>query len=155
MSSAVNQPDTDSLSTLVRTKLVLVELLACLAQKQLAVAEHGETTEILRLLSAKQTVLARFGEIQRQLEPFRAQDPESRAWRSAADRLRCRQEAKRCDELLAEAMCVEKQGEAALLRRRDQAASRLAGASAASEAHAAYSRQPQSPAPAVQLHGEG
>ena len=147
--------DTDRLAALVQAKLKILEMLARLAQRQLELAKHGESAELLKLLAAKQTVLGQLNQVERQLDPFRAQDPESRVWRSAADRQRCQHDAARCDELLAETMQVERQGEAALLHRRDQAASALASASAAGEVQAAYSGPRSLPAASIHLHCEG
>jgi len=155
MNSTVTEYDTDVLAALVAAKLKILELLAQLARKQLALADQGQTTDLLKLLAAKQTVLAQLQHVERRLDPFRSQDPETRIWRSALDRQRCQEQAARCDELLAETMGVEKQGEAAMLRRRDHAASVLAGASAAADAQAAYAG-PVFPAPAaLHLHCEG
>lgn len=155
MNTHVTEHDTDLLAALVAAKLKILELLAQLARKQLALAEGGETTDLLKLLAAKQTVLTQLQQIERRLDPFRPQDPESRVWRSQADRQRCQAHATRCDELLAETMRLEKLGEAAVLRRRDQAGSALANATAAADAQAAYAA-PQLPAPStMHVHCEG
>jgi flagellar biosynthesis/type III secretory pathway chaperone len=155
MNTTVTEHDTDLLAALVGAKLKILELLAQLARKQLALADQGQTTDLLKLLAAKQTVLAQLQQVERRLDPFRSQDPETRVWRSQADRHRCQVHATRCDELLAETMRLEKQGEAAMLRRRDHAASALAGASAAADAQAAYAG-PVLPTPAaLHLHCEG
>jgi flagellar biosynthesis/type III secretory pathway chaperone len=155
MHTPVFEHDTDLLAALVAAKLKILELLAQLARKQLALADRGESTDLLKLLAAKQTVLAQLQHVERRLDPFRSQDPEARVWRSPADRQRCQERANRCDELLAETMRVEKQGEAAMIRRRDQAASVLAGAAAAADAQAAYAGPALAPPVALQLHCEG
>ena len=155
MHTPVFEHDTDLLAALVAAKLKILELLAQLAHKQLALADRGESTDLLKLLAAKQTVLAQLQHVERRLDPFRSQDPEARVWRSPADRQRCQERANRCDELLAETMRVEKQGEAAMIRRRDQAASVLAGAAAAADAQAAYAGPALVPPIALQLHCEG
>jgi flagellar biosynthesis/type III secretory pathway chaperone len=154
MQTTVTTSDTNLLAALVGSKLRILELLVRLAHKQLSLADRGETTDLLKVLAAKQTVLAQLNQIERQLDPFRAQDPETRVWRTAADRQSCQRDAERCDELLAETMRVEKAGEAALIRRRDQVAGVLAEANAAGEAQAAYAG-PVSPAAALHLRCEG
>ncbi len=155
MPITVTTSDTDRLAALVQAKLKILEMLARLAQRQLDLAEQGESAELLKLLAAKQTVLGQLNQVERQLDPFRAQDPDVRVWRSAADRQRCQCDAARCDELLTQTMHVERQGEAALLHRRDQAASALASASAAGEAQAAYSGPVSLPSVSIHLHCEG
>ncbi len=155
MHTTVTSSDTDLLAALVGAKLKILELLARLAQKQLSLADRGETTDLLKLLAAKQTVLGQLGQVERQLDPFRAQDPETRVWRTAADRQRCQRDAERCDALLAETMRVERAGETSLMRRRDEVASVLAGANAAGEAQAAYAGPSLAPSAPVHLHCEG
>ncbi|MEX2173557.1 MAG: hypothetical protein WD872_04290 [Pirellulaceae bacterium] len=147
--------DTDRLAELVAVKLKIVELLAQLARRQIALVGDGQMADLLKLLSAKQTVLAQLQQVERQLDPFRTQNPETRTWRTPADRIRCQERARRCEELLAETMHLEKEGEAGMLRRRDSAAAVLHGVSAAADAHAAYAA-PHDPSPALlHLHCEG
>jgi hypothetical protein len=155
MLAAVKQLETETLAGIVQAKLALAELLERLAARQLDLAQQGELTDLIKLLAAKQTVLGQLSQIERQLDHFRSQDPESRAWRSPADRHRCQQQARRCDELLAETMRLEKEGEVALALRRNRAAELLAQTSAAGEAQAAYAQQPIAPSPAMHLHWEG
>jgi hypothetical protein len=149
----VNELDTNRLSELIGAKLKMVELLAQLARRQLALVEAGETSDLLKLLAAKQSVLARMQEVERLLDPFREQDPDARVWRSVEDRSRSQDQARRCDELLAETMRLEKEGEAGVVRRRDAAAAVLASARAAADVQAAYAA-PLAPPP-IQLHCEG
>lgn len=150
-----NPLETDRLAELVAVKLKIVELVVQLARRQLALVQGGDLTDLLKLLAAKQTVLAQLARIQRELDPFRAQEPETRAWRSPGDRLRCQEHARQCDDLLAEAMRLEKQGEAGMLARRDSAAALLSNVSAAVDAHSAYAGPPLARPAALQLHCEG
>jgi hypothetical protein len=139
----------------VAAKLKILELLTQLARRQLALVEGGEITDLVKLLAAKETVLGQLQTLERQLDPFRNEDPETRHWPAAGDRVRCRADARRCDELLAEALRLEKQGEAVMLRRLDAAAAVLQGVSAAVEVQAAYAA-PQIGSPLPQhVHCEG
>jgi hypothetical protein len=147
-------PDTKRLAGLVAAKLKILELLVQLARRQLFLAQEGEIADLMKLLAAKQTVLGQLQTIERELDPFRAQDPESRPWPTPGERLACQQQAERCDELLAEAMSLEKRGEAEMLRRRDSAAAVLQGVSAAVEVHAAYAGSSPTQLP-LHLHCEG
>ncbi|MCI0359252.1 MAG: hypothetical protein L0211_12300 [Planctomycetaceae bacterium] len=147
--------DTDLLAALVAARLKILELLVQLAREQLVLADRGATSQLLKLLAAKQAVLAQLRAVQSRLDPFQLQDPEARLWRSPADRQRCQQEARRCEELLAESMRLEQQSELAMVHRRDRAAGVLAGAASATEAHAAYAGCHDSPPAALHLHCEG
>src|SRR5262245_25445079 len=122
MTTPVTEFDTDLLAALVAARRKILELLVQLARQQLALADRGGATELFNLLAAKQAVLAQLRDVQRQLDPFSQQDPQARIWRSSADRQRCQLEAHRCEELLAESMRLEKEGELAMVRRRDHAA---------------------------------
>lgn len=146
---------TDRLAELVAAKLKVLELLQQLAQRQLALTQGGDVSDLLKLLAAKQTVLAQLQQLERLLDPFRHEDAEARVWRSPDDRRRCQEAANRCDQLLSQTMQLERDGEAEMLRRRDSAAAALNGVGAAADATAAYGGSlPPSPALAG-LHCEG
>lgn len=150
----MNVADTDRLSELIAAKLKVVELLSGLARRQLELAEQAEMTALLKVLSAKQTVLDQLQRLERQLDPYRDQDPERRVWRSAADRQRCQQQMDQCGHVLNEVMMLEKQGEAALVRRRQAAAIALEHVQSATDARTAYATPESLAAPSV-LHCEG
>jgi hypothetical protein len=142
-----NPPGTLRLAELIRVKLKIIELLAGLARKQLALAESGDTGELIKLLAAKDTVLAQLHTIERQLDPFRAEDPEARVWLSPGERVRCQEHVRQCDELLAATMNLERQAEAVMLRRRDQAAEQLVEVTGAAAAATAYTDPTRSVTP--------
>jgi hypothetical protein len=131
----------------VETQL-LAELLGrkhdCLAQlyelggQQLALAESGDITQLLKVLAAKQRLLTRLQELEGELDPFRSQQPEERQWPSAEERARCAQIIERSESLFRDLLAREKQSEQALGRRRDEAAARLEQAHSASQARGAY-----------------
>lgn len=134
----MNVADTDRLSELIAAKLQVVELLGGLARRQLELAEQAEMAALLKVLAAKQTVLDQLQRLERQLDPYREQDPERRIWRSAADRQRCQQRMDQCGQVLNEVLLLEKQGEAALVRRRQAAALALEQVQSATDARTAY-----------------
>lgn len=147
--------ETDRLAALVAAKCQVVDLLVTLAERQLQLAEAGETHALFKLLAAKQGVLEQLQRLEREIDPFRTQDPESRLWRTPADRAQCQRQAQQAAERLARAMTLEKQGEAAMVRRRDAAAAAIEAAQSATDARVAYfSGFAMSPAPAA-LQCEG
>jgi hypothetical protein len=139
----MNYLDTDRLAALIAATCQVAELLLRLAERQLELAGGGQTQAIIKLLAAKQGVLEQLHRLEREIDPFRAQDPESRHWRSPADRAACQAQAQQSADLLARAMALEKQGEAAMLRRREAAAAALAAVQSAADARTAYA--PASP----------
>ena len=130
--------ETLRLVQLVDCKLQILELLSRLARQQLEIIATGDMTSLLRLLSAKQTVMDQLQKVERQLDPFRDQHPDARAWPSPADRERCQQKVQRCNELVSEMMQLQRQAEAEMVRRRNDAAENLSGVHSASEARLAY-----------------
>ncbi len=134
--------ETDLLAELIGKKLAILEQLRDLSRRQSDLITDGEIQRLLTLLSAKQTLLAELQKIQKRLEPFRQQNPDARTWRNPADRQRCRQVAERCETLLGEIMLVEKQSEAEMARRRDDAVARLQNTHSSAEATRAYINTP-------------
>ncbi len=131
--------ETDLLANLIDQKHEVLSQLGELSRRQLALAAaEGDMTPLLSVLGVKQQLLGRLTTIERQLDAFREQEPESRLWRSAADRTRCARAAEQCRTLLAELTSLEKQGLNDLLGRRDAAAARLKAAGAATQAREAY-----------------
>jgi hypothetical protein len=147
--------DTDRLAALIAAKSQVAELLVRLARRQLELATGGQTQALLRLLAAKQSILDQLHRLEREIDPFRAQDPESRRWRSPADRTACQRQAEQAAALLAEAMSLEKQGEAVMLRRRDAAAAELSAAQSAADARSAYAGGPVQASVSSALQYEG
>jgi hypothetical protein len=150
----MNVTDTDRLSELIAAKLQVVQLLVGLARRQIELAEQAEMASLLKLLAAKQTVLDQLQRLERELDPYRDQDPERRVWRSPADRQRCQLQMDACGRALGEAMTLEKQGEAAMVRRRQAAAEALLHVQSAADAAAAYA-VPESLPASSEIHCEG
>ena len=141
------------LAALVSGKRQVLELLVRLSRRQLELIAGGDTSALVKLLTAKEKVLAQLQVLERQLDPFRSEDPDQREWPSPAARAACQQEADRANALLTEAMQLEREAEAAMIGRRDAAAAALASAQVASDAAAAYAAGAL-PGPAS-LHVEG
>jgi len=145
--------DTDRLAALIAAKLQVLEILARLSRRQLAMIDGGEMTALVKLLTSKQTVMSQLQTLEQQLLAFRNDDPEARVWRSSEDRSACQAQADRCNALLAEALTLEKQAEEAMLRRRDMVAKALSAAQSATDARAAYSAMPLGAPAALQVEG--
>jgi hypothetical protein len=130
--------DTARLAALISAKLQVLEILARLSRRQLELIAGGDTPALLKLLTAKETVLAQLTALERQLDPFRSEDPDRRTWRTLAERAACQRDAERANVLLAEALQLERQAEAAMTTRRDAAAAALSAVQGASDARTAY-----------------
>lgn len=133
-----NTLDTERLADLIGRKHDVLVQLCDVSRRQISVICDGDMSELLVMLSAKQTLLVQIQQIERRLDPFRSQDPESRHWPSGDQRQRVAGVAQRSEELLGEIMQIENQCERELSRRRDEAAHRLDGAADASLARTGY-----------------
>jgi hypothetical protein len=129
---------TDELANLVARKRDVLSHLRALAVRQFELAEGSDWSELEKVLSAKERLLALVVQLEAQLDPFRADNPDDRVWESCEARQACREQSRECAALLAEIMRLERQSEEAMVRRRDAAAARLAGLQAGGAAHAAY-----------------
>lgn len=146
--------ETDQLANLIAAKHKLLTQLQILSKRQLETISQNDASLLLRMLSAKQKMLDHLQTIESQLNPYRSQDPQSRQWRTQQDRQNTAQLAKQCELLLTELMTLEKQGEAVLRRRRDEAAQQLQGAHNAEQARKAYVRPVELPRNQLDMSSE-
>jgi hypothetical protein len=144
--------NTEQLAALVAAKLQVLKVLVQLSRRQTELIDAGEMTILIKLLAAKQTVMNQLQTLEKQLEPFRDEDPEQRRWQTPAQRATCQAQAQSASGLLAEALELEQQAETAMLRRRDNAAAALAAVQAASDARGAYVTGPVT---IHSMHAEG
>lgn len=130
---------TNLLARLIDEKHKVLVQLVDLSRRQLALAEGSEEVNpLLSVLAVKQQLISRLMGLEKLLDPFRAQDPDSREWPTPADRRRCAERADNCRELLEELMQMEQDGMDHLCQRRDLAAAQLQTVSAADQARKAY-----------------
>jgi len=130
--------ETETLASLIDNKYEVLSLLRQLARAQVDVVRDGDMTRLMKLLATKRVLLNQLQNVERQIDPFRSQDPESRQWRSPQRRQQARDMTTRCESLLNEIMLVEKQCEGELVVRRDAAATRLQGIHSLTQATDAY-----------------
>lgn len=130
--------DTATLAQLVHRKRECLAQLASLVRRQQTLIEEEQMALLLDVLAAKQRLLRGLDEIERALDPYRAEQPDQRRWPTPDDRRRCADELEDCRRLLDQIVTQERQCEGELSRRRDQAAERLQGTHRARDARNAY-----------------
>jgi flagellar biosynthesis/type III secretory pathway chaperone len=145
--------NTERLAALITTKQQVLQILVQLSQRQLALIAAGEMTTLIKLLAGKQTVMNQLQTLERELSVFRDEDPEQRVWSSPAERTACQVRAEQCNTLLSEAMNLEKRAEAAMVDRRQAAATALAAVQAGADARAAYDSIPPTLLASLQMEG--
>ncbi len=147
--------DTNILADLIHGKHGLLLQLRDLGRRQLELIEANDLTQLLKLLASKQKLLTALQELERRLDPFRSQDPETRVWRTADDRDRCARTAAECEVVRAEIVRGERMSETRLTFRRDEAASRLHGVHQASQIRHAYTEGGELERRQLDLSSEG
>lgn len=135
--------ETDLLLQLAARRQDLLEQLYTLGRRQLELIDQRDMTQLIHVLSAKHHVLADLMQVEKRIDPFRNQDPESRRWREAGLRRRCGEHVGEGDRLLCEIRGQEKVAEDLLRRHRDEAAARLRVAHSAAQTRLAYSAPAQ------------
>ena len=129
---------TDNLADLIDKRHRCLLQLRDLGTKQSELIAAGEMGPLLRLIGAKNQLIAALQTIEKDLAPFHGQDPESRSWPTSAARAKCAEQAGKCQRLLAEVMELERQNEQNMIARRDQVATQLQTAQSAGAARGAY-----------------
>lgn len=129
---------TDVLAELMHTKRKVLEQLCATARRQSELINTGEMTGLIRLLSGKQKLVNALHAVERGLEPYRNENPESRVWASPAQRAACQQDAAECSRLLDGLLAKEHEQELQMVDRRDLVASQLRQVQSAHEAASAY-----------------
>ncbi len=144
---------TEQLARLVNAKRQVLKIVVQLAERQVELIGAGQIEDLMKLLAAKQTVLAQLQTLERELAPYRDDDPEQRAWASPAARAACQAEAAQANTLIASSLELERKAESLMLARRDAAGHTLSTFQAATDARAAYA--PALGFSAAALHMEG
>jgi hypothetical protein len=129
---------TTLLADLVRRKHGVLVQLCDVGRRQKEIVERGETTALLELLAAKQTMISVLQQVERELAPFHAEHPDARDWATADVRARCAEQAADCNRLLAEVVELERHSADRMAIRRNDVAAQLQQVYAAGQARTAY-----------------
>jgi flagellar biosynthesis/type III secretory pathway chaperone len=129
---------TETLKQLLEGKHECLQTLRALGVRQIEQIDAGDMSTLMRILSAKQSLLANLQQIEQDLQPYKAEQPETRVWKSPADRQRSVQLAAECQTLLAEIILQEKEAESRLVVQRNDAEHHLRGMHLAAGAQHAY-----------------
>jgi hypothetical protein len=134
-------PSTEQLAELIAKKHEVLSQLRSVGLRQADLVGSGEIAALLKLLAAKQNLITALQELERELKPYYAGDPDKRAWRSPKERARCAQQANECNALLEEIVRLEKLGAEKMNERRDNVAEQLQQVHAAAHVRSAYQAQ--------------
>ncbi len=147
----MSTPATQVLAELIREKRRVLSQLHLVGKRQGELVALGDVAALLKLLAAKQKLLAGLQALEARLEPYRNEDPEQRNWPTPQHRTACAADADECRRLLAEIMEMERAHEQQMMQRRDGVAEQLQRVHVAHGANDAYQahRRPTKPAPLV------
>jgi len=145
---------TETLTQLVSQKHDILKRLGDLARRQQESIREGGTQRLMRVLSAKQTLMTELQKVQRALTPFHQDNPDERKWRSSEARRQCRDMVEQCETLLAQLMNLERQCEAELRERRDATEAQLHESHDSATATRAYLRMPTPARSALDLSSD-
>ena len=132
---------TEQLAELIRKKHQILMQLREIGRRQTDLVAGGEIAALLKLLAGKQTLIAGLQDLEGKLKPYYAQNPDTRVWRSPADRARCAQLAEECNALLEEVVNLEKVGAERMNARKSEVAEQLQQVHAAAHVRSAYQAQ--------------
>ena len=127
---------------ILEQRKILLEL-KHFAETQLQIVQENELGKLVSLLATKQQAIQRLQDVDRRLNPFRDQDPDSRQWSSTEQRDECRRMAKECPRLLADVMKLEQASEEILTQQREQVTQQVDQSIARSQAAASYLQSSQ------------
>src|SRR3954465_11288436 len=91
---------TEQLAALIAQKHEVLVQLRAVGVRQSDLAGSGEIAALLKLLSAKQHLITGLQELERELKPYYASDPDKRVWRAPDERARCAKQAGESNALL-------------------------------------------------------
>lgn len=130
--------DTDQLAELITKKYKCLTEIRDMGFRQRRYVEAGQMSELIKLLGAKQILINRLGQLERAMDPFRAEDPDARVWRSSEDRVKCRTISEDCDAILSEILEAERQSETTLQAQREETEKQLQGSHASTVTRQGY-----------------
>jgi hypothetical protein len=129
---------TKKLQELGSLKLHLLRSARELSIQQFEVMQSDDVSTLLTVLSRKSELLDTLRTLQKDLDPYREQQPEDRHWDSEEERLACRKTFEEIDRLLEELTQMDNQALEQMTKQRDAMASQIAQFATAEAVHNAY-----------------
>lgn len=150
---AAGDKSTELLTRLISAKRQVLKIVVQMSERQMDMIATGQTENLMKLLSAKQTVLDQLQTLERELAVFRDDDPEKRVWTSSAARAACQKEAAEANVLIARSLELERQAEVAMIAKRQATGQLLSSLQAATDAQSAYVTGAGMPFSGLQMEG--
>jgi hypothetical protein len=132
---------TEKLVTLITMKHDVLVQLRSIGVRQTGLVDDGDISSLLKLLASKQQLIGRLQQLERELKPYYATDPEQRVWRSPEERARCANQANECNAILEDVVRMEKLGAERMMERKNEVAQQLQQVHVAAHVRNAYQAQ--------------
>jgi hypothetical protein len=116
---------TEELFQLVESKLHLLTEMRDLTLTQTDLVAHHDMSALMTLLSRKQGLMDSLHEVQSKLQPFQAQDPESRIWSTPDRRKSCQAMVAQCDAIVQNLIVMENRSLDNMIVQREMVAAQL------------------------------
>jgi hypothetical protein len=116
---------TEVLLQCLQTRLELIKSLRTLSDSQSQAALHADVGVTLGILSRKQSLLADLSALQERMQPYYADDPETRVWSSPERRAYGQRISDEGSQLLQQAMQLEQAALDSMSNQRDAVAAQL------------------------------
>lgn len=129
---------TKKLQELGNLKLHLLRSARELSIQQVEVMQSDDVATLLTVLSRKSEILDTLKTLQKELDPYRNQQPEDRRWDSAEGQAACRTTFEEIDRLLEELSQMDNQALDQMTQQRDAMASQIAQFATAEAVQNAY-----------------
>jgi hypothetical protein len=110
--------DGKELSDLMGQRWNTLRELVDIGNRQITAIDTGRMSDLMRLLSEKQSPLNELAQIATRIRRAADDDPAQRRWESEQTRVLCRQQQEECEKMHLDLLAIEAQCEAALTKSR-------------------------------------
>lgn len=133
------------LSELVGQRWSTLRELLETSNRQITAIDAGRMSELMRLLSEKQSALNRLAQITQRIRSAADDVPAERVWESQQTRALCRKQQEECERMHLELLAIEAECETALTRSRAAIQQKLDRVDAGRQAASSYADSNRTP----------
>jgi len=137
--------DGRELSDLIGQRWSTLRELIDIGNRQITAIDAGRMSDLMRLLSEKQSPLNQLTEIAAMIRIAADDDPKARTWESEQARVACRDQQEECEKMHLELLAIEAECETALTNSRASIQQKLDRVDAGRQAATSYAHSHATP----------